>query len=73
MQARKVQATASIDVLDEAMLDVRELDPAVVNAIGDDKPSLEDWRSARHIERHSSHKPKPTPPVPPTTPQPDSV
>lgn len=68
----KEQATASIDdVLDEAMLDVRELDPAVENAIGDDKPLLEAWRSARHVERHSSHKPKPTPPVPPTAPEPE--
>lgn len=66
--ARRVQATASIDdVLDEAMLDVRELDPAVENVIGDDKPLLEAWRSACHIERHPSHKPKPTSHVPPTT------
>lgn len=70
----KVQATASIDdVLDEAMLDVRELDPAVENVIGDDKPLLEAWRSARHVERHSSHKPKPTPPIPPTMEEPKSA
>lgn len=70
----KVQATASIDdVLDEAMLDVRELDPAVENAIGDNTPLLAEWRSARHIERHTSHKPKPTPPVPPTSSEPESA
>lgn len=69
----KVQATASIDdVLDEAMLDVRELDPAVENVIGDNNPLLEAWRSARHIERHTSHK-KPTPPVPPTSSEPESA
>ena len=68
----KVQARASIDdVLDEAMLDVRELDPAVENVIGDNAPLLAEWRSARHIERHTSHK-KPTPPVPPTSLEPES-
>lgn len=70
----KVQATASIDdVLDQAMLDIRELDPVVTNKISNDRPLLAEWRSARHIERPSRSKsPKPAPPAPPKTPEPES-
>lgn len=69
----KVQATASVDdVLDNAMLTVRELDPVVMNAIEDDKPLRAEWRSARHVERPSrgGKSPKPGPaPVTPKTPE----
>jgi len=69
----KVAATAGLDEpFDRGMNAVLELRLIMPSILKDDQPALAAWRSASHVERHSTRK-DPKPPTPAAPPDPSDA